>query len=760
MDPQVQAALLAPSRSWSFRHDVITPDGNVAGQLEVVSCQVKHDDTADIRRTANLTIRPTSAFNFYRDRLRSWARLLLPDGTYAEWAVGTFHLVTSKRTLLRRMTTTVPVQEAIEAVNIDPDPGLSSTTILTNNVAWYTQTADATVRRHGPKSSRTDVVQAGGAAMSWYTAFGLPGTVGLAAVPSRPYTFTVWVKAENANRQAQVILYWRTAGGAAVSQTYGPQTPLVAGEWTQVTVTGSAPATTAGVLVGGNATAITGVTVVGERLWSTDLTVTEGIVPWSFDGDSVAGQDVAFAWAGVPNASTSMRKRVLRGALSAGVVNVCTAPRPSFNQLTGWAGVNSTGNLTSANPYSQNIAAAPGDTVSAVLRLRNVGGAPITLTIAARGTGGGLFAGGGSITNAATVVTVPANSTVEASHVEVLQSPADGFRFLGNVTAGTLGNLVIDLCTLTIGRYTGPAFDGYTAADDTTWHIWTGTPAASTSTRQILDRAAVTTAYEMAAPTVPVTGYDSLSLLAQDAVLDRYVVASGTNYMTAVTTLVSGAGFPTSQLPATTETLPADMDWDPGTSKLRIINDLLAAIDFSRLRMTPMGVPTAAPILEPDDASPVWTYQVDRSSVILPGIDVELDLYDVPNAWVAYISESDRPALRSVYVNDDPNSILSTVNRGRMIVKVLGNDRSTTEDNMSAATQAVLDAKVARAAAAATQQYETAEFDTALMPFHDSGDVVSLDYGEGAFKFVETKWSMDLRAGGKMGHTMQRVVML
>lgn len=63
---------------------------------------------------------------------------------------------------------------------------------------------------------------------------------------------------------------------------------------------------------------------------------------------------------------------------------------------------------------------------------------------------------------------------------------------------------------------------------------------------------------------------------------------------------------------------------------------------------------------------PVWTYNDDNSSILYPDIDLEHDLYGVPNVVeVIYSSGSDY--FYSKVVNDDPNSPISTVNRGREI---------------------------------------------------------------------------------------------
>ena len=63
---------------------------------------------------------------------------------------------------------------------------------------------------------------------------------------------------------------------------------------------------------------------------------------------------------------------------------------------------------------------------------------------------------------------------------------------------------------------------------------------------------------------------------------------------------------------------------------------------------------------------PVWTYNDDNSSILYPDITVNHDIYNIPNVVeVLYSTGSGYYSARAV--NDDPNSPISTVNRGREI---------------------------------------------------------------------------------------------
>lgn len=249
-----------------------------------------------------------------------------------------------------------------------------------------------------------------------------------------------------------------------------------------------------------------------------------------------------------------------------------------------------------------------------------------------------------------------------------------------------------------------------------------------------------------------VEAYSQLIVLVDDKVETRYTVAAGTNIIDEVRTIITGAGIDSTELVPTTETLPVDRDWKPGTSKLEIINDLLDSINYQPLNFSSVGAAVTAPYAAPAERPVGYTYAANEQSVLDPSLKHELDLFGIPNKWVVVVSEPDRPALSSTYTNTNPISPTSTVNIGRTIVDF----REETE----ATSQAVLDAKVARIAFEASQVYERVDFRTALMPHHENAELIEIDYDRLGAKnrYVEHTWTMPLKAGALMRHAIRRVV--
>ena len=248
-----------------------------------------------------------------------------------------------------------------------------------------------------------------------------------------------------------------------------------------------------------------------------------------------------------------------------------------------------------------------------------------------------------------------------------------------------------------------------------------------------------------------VEAYDQLQVLVDDKVDERYTIAAGTNYITAVSTLLTGAGITSQNLTPTDKTLPTAKDWEPGTSKLTIINALLTSINYRSLFFDENGVAIAQPYVSPSDRASEYTYATNSTSVILPDAVDELDLFDIPNKVVLTVSESDRAVLTGTYTNSNADSPTSTVSRGRTIVHF---------ESVDAVDQATLDDMAERKLYDKSQLYQKVPFNTALMPHHSEADVLTLQYTDLGIdaKFSETSWEMELKPGGRHRHNVRKIV--
>lgn len=65
-----------------------------------------------------------------------------------------------------------------------------------------------------------------------------------------------------------------------------------------------------------------------------------------------------------------------------------------------------------------------------------------------------------------------------------------------------------------------------------------------------------------------------------------------------------------------------------------------------------------------DSLQPVWTFDDGNSSILLPELTIDRDMYDIPNA-VEVVYSRGKDYYYAKVVNDDVNSPISTINRGR-----------------------------------------------------------------------------------------------
>jgi len=260
-----------------------------------------------------------------------------------------------------------------------------------------------------------------------------------------------------------------------------------------------------------------------------------------------------------------------------------------------------------------------------------------------------------------------------------------------------------------------------------------------------------------------IEAYDSSLILKEDKFTERYHIPAGTRYAAAIMDILNGAGIWKVNIQdfgsgwyADTWTLNVDLEFEIGTPKLYAVNELLKSLNYTSLWIDENGYARAQEYVLPTHRDPEYEYRNDELSIMHPDSGIEeLDLYNVPNKWVRYVENPDRAAiLRSEYTNDLATSLTSTVNRGRVIVDIDSVDDVYDQD--------VLDDLTKRVAYNASQIYGKFDFTTALMPHHSYYDclfVEHTDFGI-AYKYTESSWSMDLRAGGAMSHSVRRVIQI
>lgn len=117
---------------------------------------------------------------------------------------------------------------------------------------------------------------------------------------------------------------------------------------------------------------------------------------------------------------------------------------------------------------------------------------------------------------------------------------------------------------------------------------------------------------------------------------------------------------------ASEEFLPSDFVANLDDTWMTFLIDLIAIAKY-HFGLDEMGRVLFEPDQDIASLRSVWTYDDDNSSILYPDISDERDLYGIPNVVeVVYTASVGYKSAR--IVNDDPNSIVSTVSRGREVV--------------------------------------------------------------------------------------------
>jgi len=144
-----------------------------------------------------------------------------------------------------------------------------------------------------------------------------------------------------------------------------------------------------------------------------------------------------------------------------------------------------------------------------------------------------------------------------------------------------------------------------------------------------------------------------------------YYVPKKTNVMDMAYTLTrENARAPVVRPTCDTE-LFYDFVADTNDTWLSYVTALMANAEYS-FALDEMGRILFAPKQDTAALQPVWTYDDSNSSILYPDLDMDHDLYRIPNV-VEVVYSNNNKKIEAVAVNDDPNSPTSTVRRGRRI---------------------------------------------------------------------------------------------
>lgn len=245
--------------------------------------------------------------------------------------------------------------------------------------------------------------------------------------------------------------------------------------------------------------------------------------------------------------------------------------------------------------------------------------------------------------------------------------------------------------------------------------------------------------------------YDFAQILKEDKFTSRYFATKGSQYVQNVISILESSKLFSHDITASSLTLPNDIEFEIGTSKLDAINTLLKSINYTPIWFDENGYARSSVYVNPSSRVDEYSYVTDNESITFIGIEESVDTFNVPNIIVRYTDNPEGSFLRASWRNDNPSSRLSTISRGRNIV-----DIASVSD---IANQTTLEQYVARLADEQSL-YNQISFDTAIMPHHQCQDCLRIQNKELDIDdtYIEYAWSMELKIGGKMNHKCRKLV--
>ena len=167
-----------------------------------------------------------------------------------------------------------------------------------------------------------------------------------------------------------------------------------------------------------------------------------------------------------------------------------------------------------------------------------------------------------------------------------------------------------------------------------------------------------------------ITGYDPTWVLQQSVLANGYTAQKGENVVKAMRSLVQDAGFTRVNIPAKSNTFRKKRAYDPGVTRLEVLNDMAMRIGYYPMWADRQGVISSAYIRSLIKEEPSRTISSNDGHVV-DVVTIEQDAERLCNRVVVYkasTNDDDAPILVTME-NQRPESPVSTVNLGIILGK-------------------------------------------------------------------------------------------
>lgn len=242
------------------------------------------------------------------------------------------------------------------------------------------------------------------------------------------------------------------------------------------------------------------------------------------------------------------------------------------------------------------------------------------------------------------------------------------------------------------------------------------------------------TAWKSTGGTTDVTLYSTLKVLQDELTDETLTVPKGTDAVAYARTMCEDRGL-TVQADEGGAALAGALVFDPGTTRLSVLNRLLSSAGFASARVDAYGRVVMTAYSETSGKTPaIELTEAGGGLLCSPEVNRTRDTSEVCNVVTLTGTDADGNPLRAQARNDSETSRWSTVGRGRVI--------SRYEEIQDATTQAALESKAANYLKEETTVVETVEL-THFWQAFEVGDAIRLalpSYGlEGTYSTTSRK---------------------
>lgn len=251
-----------------------------------------------------------------------------------------------------------------------------------------------------------------------------------------------------------------------------------------------------------------------------------------------------------------------------------------------------------------------------------------------------------------------------------------------------------------------------------------------------------------------IEAYDVLQILKEDRITNRIFYKKGSRYEDIIRQMVNSAGIKNVLLEKTDSVLKRDREFEIGTSKLDVCNQLLQETNYTTLFTDENGIVKAKKYILPNARKIEIPYLANEFNITVRDSAVdEYDLFNIPNVWVIIVSNGENEPMKAIYRNDNPADRTSTVARGRNIVDF--------REVSDIADQTTLNNYVKRVAYDSSNIFRKIQFETLINPVHGYGNCIYIEDKKLGIreKYIETMWEIPLEVGGRMKHAGRRIVL-